>query len=155
MLSINWRRGLFRIWIAASLVWLIGAGAILQEGVRRDVSALLSDVPQPVSEREELTLRRKLKQGGLSPRQELDIRRRLETVTGPRDLLASTGPRDLLAPNKNFDFAAELRKSPAERAEERGREDALTLKCGRSFLPTSADAVVLKVFAWVGLGLEP
>ena len=42
MLSINWRRGLFRIWIAASLVWLIGAGALMQKEIRRDVSALMT-----------------------------------------------------------------------------------------------------------------
>ena len=40
MLSINWRRGLFRLWIAASFVWLVSAGALLQEDIRRDVSTL-------------------------------------------------------------------------------------------------------------------
>ncbi len=43
MLSINWRRGLFRLWIAASFVWLIIAGAFVQEGIRRDVSTLMTD----------------------------------------------------------------------------------------------------------------
>ena len=52
MLSINWRRGLFRIWIAASLVWLIGAGALMQKEIRRDVSALMTaeiQVPKDIS----------------------------------------------------------------------------------------------------------
>jgi len=40
MISVNWRRGLFRIWIAASVVWLVGAGAVMQSGIRRDVSTL-------------------------------------------------------------------------------------------------------------------
>jgi len=31
MISINFRRGLFRLWIAASVVWLVGAGAAWQK----------------------------------------------------------------------------------------------------------------------------
>ncbi len=153
MLSINWRRGLFRLWIAASIVWLVGAGAILQEGVRRNVSALLSDVPQPgsereeltlsereeltLSEREELTLRRKLKQGGLSPKQESDIRRRLDPGW--------------------IDFAAELRKSPAELAEEKRQEDrARQVRAAPGQLMISASLLLLPpilLFAlgWAGL----
>ena len=41
MLSINLRRGLFRLWMVASLVWLVSAGALFQEEIRRDVSTLL------------------------------------------------------------------------------------------------------------------
>ncbi len=40
--SIDWRRGLFGLWIAASFVWLVSAGALLQEEIRRDVSTLMS-----------------------------------------------------------------------------------------------------------------
>jgi len=32
------------MWIAASFVWLVGAGAFLQEDIRRDVSALMTDI---------------------------------------------------------------------------------------------------------------
>jgi hypothetical protein len=42
MISINWRRGLFRLWIAASIVWLVGGGVLSQEIVRRDVSTLMT-----------------------------------------------------------------------------------------------------------------
>jgi len=45
MISKNWRRGLFRLWIAASFVWLVGAGAFVQEGIRWDVSTLMTDRP--------------------------------------------------------------------------------------------------------------
>ncbi len=47
MLSINWRRGLFRLWIAASFVWLVIAGAFLQEDIRREVSVLMTTELQP------------------------------------------------------------------------------------------------------------
>ncbi len=47
MLSINWRRGLFRLWIAASFVWLVGAGALLQGEMRRDVETLMTAALQP------------------------------------------------------------------------------------------------------------
>ncbi len=43
MLSINWRRGLMRLWIAASIVWLVAAGAVLQKDIRQDVSTLQRD----------------------------------------------------------------------------------------------------------------
>ena len=33
------------MWIAASFVWLIIAGAFVQEGIRRDVSTLMTDRP--------------------------------------------------------------------------------------------------------------
>ena len=42
MISTNWRRGLFRLWIAASFVWLVGAGAFLQEDIRREFSVLMT-----------------------------------------------------------------------------------------------------------------
>ena len=42
MISKNWRRGLFRIWIAASVVWLVGAGAVMQKEIRQDVSAVIA-----------------------------------------------------------------------------------------------------------------
>ena len=45
MISINFRRGLFRLWIAASVVWLVGAGAVMQEDIRRDVSTLTAEPP--------------------------------------------------------------------------------------------------------------
>ncbi len=42
LLSIDWRRGLQGLWIAASFVWLVSVGALLQEEIRRDVSTLMS-----------------------------------------------------------------------------------------------------------------
>ncbi len=45
MISTNWRRGLFRLWMVASFVWLVIAGAFVQEGIRRDVSTLMTDRP--------------------------------------------------------------------------------------------------------------
>ena len=42
MISINFRRGLFRLWIAASVVWLVGAGVVWQKDIRRDVSTLMT-----------------------------------------------------------------------------------------------------------------
>jgi hypothetical protein len=42
LLSIDWRRGLLGLWIAVSFVWLVSAGALLQEEIRRDVSTLMS-----------------------------------------------------------------------------------------------------------------
>ncbi len=45
MLSANWRRGLFRLWIAASFLWMVGAGAVFQKVIRRDVSTLMMDRP--------------------------------------------------------------------------------------------------------------
>ena len=45
MIPINWRRGLFRLWIAASVVWLVGTGALLQEDIRGDVSTLTAEPP--------------------------------------------------------------------------------------------------------------
>ncbi len=45
MLSINLRRGLFRLWIATSFVWLVIVGALSQEGIRWDVSTLTTDRP--------------------------------------------------------------------------------------------------------------
>ncbi len=45
MLSIDWRRGLFRLWAVASFVWLVIAGAFVQEGIRWDVSTLMTDRP--------------------------------------------------------------------------------------------------------------
>jgi hypothetical protein len=42
MHSLDWRRGLFGLWIAASIVWLVGAGALVQKDIRRDVSTLMS-----------------------------------------------------------------------------------------------------------------
>ena len=50
MLSINWRRGLFRIWIAASFVWLVGAGAVWQKDIRQDVSRLMTAEIQTVTD---------------------------------------------------------------------------------------------------------
>ncbi len=44
MLSINVRRGLFRLWTVASFVWLVIAGAFVQEGIRRDVSMLMTEI---------------------------------------------------------------------------------------------------------------
>ncbi len=43
MTAINFRRGLFRLWIVASVVWLVGGGVMFQEVVRRDVSTLMTD----------------------------------------------------------------------------------------------------------------
>ena len=43
MLSINLGRGLFRLWIVASFVWLVIVGAFVQEDIRRDVSRLTTD----------------------------------------------------------------------------------------------------------------
>lgn len=40
--SIDWRRGLLGLGIAATLVWLVSAGALLQVEIRRDVSTLMS-----------------------------------------------------------------------------------------------------------------
>jgi len=45
MISINFRRGLFRIWIVASVVWLVGGGAVWQKEIRRDVSTLMTAEP--------------------------------------------------------------------------------------------------------------
>jgi hypothetical protein len=42
MHSIDWRRGLFGLWIAASFVWLVSTGALLQEEIRRDVTTFTS-----------------------------------------------------------------------------------------------------------------
>ncbi len=42
LLSIDWRRGLLGLWIAAGIVWLVSAGALLQVEIRRDVSTLMS-----------------------------------------------------------------------------------------------------------------
>ncbi len=42
ILSIDWRRGLFGLWMAAGFVWLVSAGALLQEEIRRDVSTFMS-----------------------------------------------------------------------------------------------------------------
>ena len=36
----NLRRGFFRLWIAASFVWLVSAGTLFQEEIRRNVSTL-------------------------------------------------------------------------------------------------------------------
>jgi hypothetical protein len=41
LLSIDWRRGLLGLWIIASFVWLVSAGALLQAEIRRDVSTLM------------------------------------------------------------------------------------------------------------------
>lgn len=40
--SIDWRRGILGLGIAATFVWLVSAGALLQVELRRDVSTLLS-----------------------------------------------------------------------------------------------------------------
>ena len=48
MISINWRRGLFRLWIAASLVWLLGAGAVMQKEIRSEVFWLTGDAGEEV-----------------------------------------------------------------------------------------------------------
>ncbi len=40
--SIDWRRGFLGLWIATGIVWLVSAGALLQEETRRDVSTLMS-----------------------------------------------------------------------------------------------------------------
>jgi len=40
------RRGLFRLWIVASFVWLVSAGALFQKEIRRDVSVLTTEAPQ-------------------------------------------------------------------------------------------------------------
>ena len=45
MIAINFRRGLFRLWIAASVVWLVGAGVYLQGDIRFHVSALMTAEP--------------------------------------------------------------------------------------------------------------
>jgi len=42
MHSLDWHRGLFGLWIAASIVWLVGAGSVMQKDIRRDVSSLMS-----------------------------------------------------------------------------------------------------------------
>ncbi len=39
---IDWRHGLLGLWVAASFVWLVSAGALLQAEIRRDVSTLMS-----------------------------------------------------------------------------------------------------------------
>ena len=44
MLSINWRRGLFRLWIAASFVWLVGGGVMFQEEIRSEFSVMRIEV---------------------------------------------------------------------------------------------------------------
>ncbi len=41
LLSIDWRRGLQGLWIAASFVWLVSVGALLQAEIRRDVSTFM------------------------------------------------------------------------------------------------------------------
>ncbi len=47
MHSIDWRRGLFGLWIAASIVWLVGAASVMQKDIRRDVSTLMSAELRP------------------------------------------------------------------------------------------------------------
>ncbi len=44
MISINWRRGLFRMWIAASFVWLVGGGVMFQEEIRSEFSVMRIEV---------------------------------------------------------------------------------------------------------------
>ncbi len=44
MLSMNFRRGLFRLWIVASFVWLVSNGVVLQKDIRRDVATLRQPV---------------------------------------------------------------------------------------------------------------
>ncbi len=45
--SIDWRRGLFGLWLAASIVWLVGAGLVMQKDIRRDVSTRMSAELRP------------------------------------------------------------------------------------------------------------
>ncbi len=87
----NWRRGLFRLWLAASFLWLVGVGALLQEETRRDVSILWAfrDVTEEI----------------------------LEAATSPeKDLLAESPPPPIdlaersLNPPPPIDWVEELRK---------------------------------------------
>ena len=50
MLSLNLRRGLFRVWIVASFVWVISAGVVLQKDIRREVSRLMTDIPAEITQ---------------------------------------------------------------------------------------------------------
>ena len=51
-MTLNFRRGLFRVWIAASIVWLVGGGVSHLGEIQRDVSTLMttdrSAEPDPV-----------------------------------------------------------------------------------------------------------
>ena len=47
MHSIDWRRGLFGLWLTASIVWLVGAGFVMQKDIRRDVSTRMSAELRP------------------------------------------------------------------------------------------------------------
>ncbi len=47
LLSIDWRRGLFGLWLTASIVWLVGAASVMQKDIRRDVSTLMSAELRP------------------------------------------------------------------------------------------------------------
>jgi len=44
MISINWRRGLFRLWIVASVVWLVGGGVAYEGIIRREGAQLVAYV---------------------------------------------------------------------------------------------------------------
>ena len=54
MPSMNLHRGLFRVWIIASFVWLVSAGALLQKDIRRDVSTLMADRPAEITQNKTL-----------------------------------------------------------------------------------------------------
>ena len=54
MPSMNLHRGLFRVWIIASFVWLVGAGVLLQKDIRREVSRLTTDRPAEITKSETL-----------------------------------------------------------------------------------------------------
>ena len=47
MPSINLHRGLFRLWVVASLVWLVIVGVSVQDEIRRDVSTLTTESRRP------------------------------------------------------------------------------------------------------------
>ena len=51
MLSINWRRGLIRLWLAASIVWLVGGGVVMQEDMWSDISTI-EEVSPAINEAE-------------------------------------------------------------------------------------------------------
>jgi len=47
MTVINFRRGLFQMWTAFSVVWLVGGGVMLQEEIRSEFSVMRIEVAGP------------------------------------------------------------------------------------------------------------
>lgn len=147
------------MWIAASVVWLVGAGAVLQKDIRRDVATLVADRSVETTQNKTLTVEDAMKalRAAHDAGNVEDAQRLAGIVKRRRQALSNSGQEDPSASPGSWKEAPLISEAPSmsyslaiprdTRTRFQRAQDSLMLSAIILLLPP----ILLFTLGWAGL----